>query len=131
MIIGIGNDIISIARIAKLLQSKKDQFIQKIFTDKEAALLNQIISEDKIIGYVANRFAAKEALAKALGTGFGKYFSFKDVSVLKNPQGKPYFEYNQKLKNYIQETHKSDFQIYLTMSNEKEYAQAFVVIETI
>ncbi|MGB4191122.1 MAG: holo-ACP synthase [Rickettsiales bacterium] len=131
MIIGIGNDIISIARIAKLLQSKKDQFIQKIFTDKEAALLNQIISEDKIIGYVANRFAAKEALAKALGTGFGKYFSFKDVSVLKTPQGKPYFEYNQKLKNYIQEIHKSDFQIYLTMSNEKEYAQAFVVIETI
>lgn len=131
MIIGIGNDIISIARIAKLLQSKKDQFIQKIFTDKEAALLNQIISEDKIIGYVANRFAAKEALAKALGTGFGKYFSFKDVSVLKNPQGKPYFEYNQKLKNYIKEIHKSDFQIYLTMSNEKEYAQAFVVIETI
>lgn len=131
MIIGIGNDIISIARIAKLLQSKKDQFIQKIFTDKEAALLNEIISEDKIIGYIANRFAAKEALAKALGTGFGKYFSFKDVSVLKTSQGKPYFEYNQKLKNYIKDIHKSDFQIYLTMSNEKEYAQAFVVIETI
>lgn len=128
MIIGIGSDIVSIDRINKLLEHKKEPFLNKILTKNEMALLNNI-HPNKLVGYVANRFAAKEALAKALGTGIGKYLSFQDVSIVKNNYGKPYFEYSNKLKGFIEQTHGPNFNIQLSMSNEKEYAQAFVVIE--
>jgi holo-[acyl-carrier protein] synthase len=130
MIIGIGSDIVSIARINRLLEHKKQPFLNKIFTKHEITLLDNM-HPNKMVGYVANRFAAKEALAKALGTGIGKHLSFKDISIVKTSQGKPYFEYQDKLKNFIEQTHDSNFNIQLSMSNEKEYAQAFVVIQKV
>ena len=130
MIIGIGSDIVSIARINRLLEHKKQSFLKKIFTNHEINLLDNI-HPNKLVGHVSNRFAAKEALAKALGTGIGKHLSFKDISIVKTSQGKPYFEYKDKLKNFIEQTHGPNFNIQLSMSNEKEYAQAFVVIEKV
>ena len=130
MIIGIGSDIVSIARINRLLEHKKQPFLNKIFTNHEMTLLNNI-HPNRIVGYVANRFSAKEALAKALGTGIGRHLSFKDISIIKTPKGKPYFKYNDKLKHFIEKTHGHNFNIQLSMSNEKEYAQAFVIIEKI
>lgn len=129
MIIGIGSDIVSISRISRVLVTKKQAFLKKVFTPAEIVIISKMLHEEKIAGYVANRFAAKEALAKALGTGIGKYISFQDVAIIKTNKGKPYFEYSKKLKKYLIEEYGNNFNIHLTMANEKEHAQAFVVVE--
>lgn len=129
MIIGIGSDIVSIARISRVLIIKKQAFLKKIFTLSEIEAISKMLHEEKIAGYVANRFAAKEALAKALGTGIGEHISFKDVAIVKTSKGKPYFEYSDNLKKYLQNEYGNNFNIHLTMANEKEHAQAFVIIE--
>lgn len=129
MIIGIGSDFVTLARIEKLLLKKKDAFLKKIFTATEITALNKIKTLEKIPGYVANRFAAKEAFAKALGTGIGKYVSFQDLTIAKTETGKPYVICSSKLNQYILKTYGNAVFIHLTMSNEREHAQAFVVIE--
>lgn len=129
MIIGIGSDFVTVARIKKLLLKKKDSFLKKILTATEITALNKITNQEKIPGYVANRFAAKEAFAKALGTGIGKVVSFQDLTIAKTITGKPYVIFSAKLNKYILETYGNDVVSHLTMSNEKEHSQAFVVIE--
>ncbi len=130
MIIGIGSDIIAIARIKRLLMRNKQPFLQKIFNPTEILMLDNITNSVRLAGYIANRFAAKEAFAKALGTGIGQYVAFKDISILKNSQGKPYFEFSQNLKLFLQQNHGEKIKAHLSMSDESEYAQAFVVIES-
>ncbi len=129
MIIGIGSDIIAIARIKGLLIRNKQPFLQKIFNQAEILMLDSITNSARLAGYIANRFAAKEAFAKALGTGIGQHVSFKDISILKNTQGKPYFEFSQSLKMFLQQNYGEEIKVHLSMSDETEYAQAFVVIE--
>lgn len=129
MIIGIGNDIIAISRIKRLLSYNRQSFLQKILTSDEITLLEEITNSARHAGYVANRFAAKEAFAKALGTGIGQYVAFKDIEIFKNPQGKPYFKFSDSLKLYLEKEYGSQPRTHLSMSDETEYAQAFVVIE--
>jgi holo-[acyl-carrier protein] synthase len=129
MIIGIGNDIIAISRIKGLLVRNKQPFLQKIFTLNEIALLDMITNSVRLAGYIANRFAAKESFAKALGTGIGQYVSFKDIEILKTPQGKPYFNFSDSLKLFLQQNYGDNVRVHLSMSDETEYAQAFVVME--
>jgi len=131
MIIGIGSDIVSIARISKILLTKRESFLKRIFTAKEILNINKIAHKDKVAGYVANRFAAKEAFAKALGVGIGKYVSFQDVEIFKTKIGKPYFEYSEKLIKHMHEDYGNNLNVHLTLANEKEHSQAFVVIEQI
>lgn len=128
MIIGIGSDVIAVDRINKIISSREEAFIEKILTTKEIELLKNL-NVNRIAGYLANRFAAKESLSKALGTGIGKDVSFQDIEIFKTTQGKPYFVLSEKLQNYIQTNYGEGVRIYLSMSNETEYAQAFVVIE--
>ena len=125
MIIGIGSDIVAKQRISNLLISYKNRFLEKIFTANEITLLK----ETNLAGYVANRFAAKEAFAKALGTGIGEIVSFQDLEIFKDPKGKPFFKLSAKLSDFIKQNHGDNIKTHLTMSNESEYAQAFVVIE--
>lgn len=129
MIIGIGSDIVSIARISRLLIVKRDAFLKKIFTSPEIVAINKILHKDKIAGYVANRFAAKEAFAKAIGVGIGKHVSFQDVAIFKTKKGKPYFKFSEKLTKHLHQEYGNNLNIHLTMANEKEHAQAFVIIE--
>ena len=128
VIIGIGSDVIAVDRIKKLLASHESAFLKKILTANELKLIGSI-SEARLAGYMANRFAAKEAFSKALGTGIGEHVSFQDIEVFKNPQGKPYFELNSKLKLFLESNYGDSVRVHLSMSNETEYAQAFVVIE--
>jgi holo-[acyl-carrier protein] synthase len=128
MIIGIGSDVIAVDRINKIISLREEAFIEKILTAQEITLLKNL-NETRVAGYLANRFAAKESLSKALGTGIGKDVSFQDIEIFKTPQGKPYFILSNKLQNYIQSNYGEGVRIYLSMSNETEYAQAFVVIE--
>lgn len=128
MIVGVGTDIVSVNRISKIMVKRKESFLNRVLTKKEIENLADVNSIN-ISGYVANRFAAKEAFSKAMGTGVGKDVSFKDIEVLKTSRGKPYFEYSSKLKEFFAKKYGDNVKTHLSMSNEKEYAQAFVVIE--
>ena len=85
-IVGIGVDIIENKRIKKLI--KNHRFKQRVYSSKE--LKQSILSKDKI-GYFSKRFAAKEAFAKALGTGFRNNLNFKDIEIINDKLGKPHY----------------------------------------
>ena len=126
-IIGIGVDIVNNKRIKSSIKSKK--FIIRTFSR------NEILKSDKITNktnYFAKRFAAKEALAKAIGIGFRKGLNFKDIQVLNNKLGKPDYKVTQKLKNLIKKKKKiKKFKLFLSISDEKEYSIAFTIIQSI
>ncbi len=110
MILGIGCDIIAIARIAAMLERYGDLFKQKIFTKNE-----MLMEKGDLTCYYANRFAAKEAYAKATGFGIGELLSFQDIEILYDARMKPYFSNTSKA--------------HLSMSNDGGFAMAYVVIE--
>ncbi|MEK6734184.1 MAG: holo-ACP synthase [Pseudomonadota bacterium] len=128
MIIGIGSDIIKIARIEALLLYKKEPFLSKIFTSKEMSLLDKIKHPKRLAGYVAKRFAAKEAFSKALGTGIGEYVSFKDIEIFSEESKKPFFVFSKKLDKFLHDKYGSSV-AHLSITDEGHYAQAFVIIE--
>ena len=124
-ILGTGIDIVNNLRIKKSLKNK--DFINRIFTTNEILLSKKI--KDKT-AYYAKRFAAKEAFAKALGTGFRKDLNFKDISVINNKIGKPSFIINEKIKKIIKKKFKiTIFNFFLSISDEKKYSIAFVVLQ--
>jgi holo-[acyl-carrier protein] synthase len=130
LIVGIGTDIIKNERIEALLISSKQRFLQRLFTPNEIILLDSL-SDRRLVGYVAKRFAAKEAFSKALGTGIGKDLSFQDLEILSNSKNKPYFKFSIKLQNLMQSNYGKNLQAHLSLADEHEYAQAFVIIEKI
>lgn len=125
-IIGIGVDIVENDRIKKATKNK--DFIKRIFTKNE---INLSKLEKNNIGFYAKRFAAKEAFAKSLGTGFRKGLNFKDIEILNDNLGKPYFNINNKLKKILKRLTKiNSFNFFLSLSDEKSYSVAFVTIQT-
>ena len=124
-IVGTGVDIIDNSRIKKSILN--NSFLNKIFTKDEI-----LISKKKInkISYFAKRFAAKEAFAKSLGTGFRKDFNFKDISVVNDKLGKPSFLINKKIRLLIKKEFKiNSFNFFLSISDEKKYSIAFVIFQ--
>ena len=83
---GIGNDIVSILRIRRALKRHSHAFHKKILTKKES---EYCLSKNDPPTHIAGRFAAKEAIAKALGSGFGSALSFVDIEILSNQKGRP------------------------------------------
>ena len=125
-IIGIGVDIVENDRMRKATKNK--DFIKRIFTKNE---INLSKLEKNNIGFYAKRFAAKEAFAKSLGTGFRKGLNFKDIEILNDNLGKPYFNINDKLKKILKRLTKiNSFNFFLSLSDEKSYSVAFVTIQT-
>ena len=124
-ILGIGVDIIDNIRIRLLLKDKS--FISRIFSK------NEILNSKKIINktnFFSKRFAAKEALAKALGTGFRNNLNFKDIEISNDKLGKPYYLINNKIKRLIIKKKKViNFELFLSISDEKEYSIAFTIIQ--
>ena len=92
--IGIGVDIVQNIRIYKSIQNKK--FISRIFGKKEIFISKKTFDKTK---FFSKRFAAKEAFVKALGTGFREKLNFKDIQILNNKLGKPYYLVNSKIDN--------------------------------
>ena len=124
-ILGIGVDIIDNKRIRKSITNKA--FIKRIFTSKE--ILNSRSQKNKT-NYFAKRFAAKESFVKALGTGFRKNLNFKDVEILNNKFGKPYFLNNKKIDKIIFDRFKvKSSNFFLSISDEKDYSIAFTIIQ--
>ena len=84
------------------------------------------------VGYFSKRFAAKEAFAKALGTGFRNDLNFKDIEIINDKMGKPYYSKTKKIKKIIQKNFKvKNFSCFLSISDEKEYSTAFTIIQSI
>ena len=125
MIYGIGTDIVDISRIIYILNKRKTAFIKRILTQHEEALF---ANKGDSASYFAKRFAAKEAFAKALATGIGKVVTFQDLTVRNNENNKPYFVVSEKLRLYLLE--KNIKKAHLSISDEKNSAIAFVVLET-
>jgi holo-[acyl-carrier protein] synthase len=124
-ILGIGVDIVENSRIVKLLKNKL--FIKRIFSNSEILIANKM--KDKK-GYFSKRFAAKEAFAKSIGTGFINNFNFKDISIINDKLGKPSFIINEKIKKIIKKQFKTtSFNFFLSISDEKKYSVAYVILQ--
>ena len=125
-VLGTGIDIVDNYRVKKLLLNKKSSFENKVFTNYEIAYCKK---KSNISNCYSKRFAAKEAFVKALGTGFRKNINFKDIEVVNNHYGKPYLLINKRVINKIKTTFKvKKFNILLSISDEKKYAIASVII---
>tara|TARA_B100000212_G_scaffold339958_1_gene319441 strand:+ start:7209 stop:7631 length:423 start_codon:yes stop_codon:yes gene_type:complete len=127
MILGIGNDIVSVERIENLLNKFGERFIKKVFTNEEET---RSLKNFKPAASLAKRFAAKEAAWKALGDERQIGINWKDMGVRNNKSGKPFLELTGKaaeqLKNLTPENMVA--RIDLSLSDELLYAQAFVII---
>ena len=125
-ILGIGVDIIQNKRIKASIRNHK--FKNRIFSSKELKLSSY--SKNKI-GFFSKRFAAKEAFVKALGTGFRNNLNFKDIEIMNDKFGKPYYAKTKKIINIIRKEFRvKNFNCFLSISDEKEYSTAFAIIET-
>ena len=126
-ILGIGVDIIKNDRIKNSIKNHK--FRDRIFSSNELKL--SASSKNKI-GYFSKRFAAKEAFAKALGTGFRNDLNFKDIEIMNDKFGKPYYSDSKKITKIIKKEFKvKNFNSFLSISDEKEYSTAFAIIQSI
>ena len=80
--------------------------------------------------YFSKRFAAKESFVKALGTGFRKDLNFKDIQIINDKLGKPYYLIDRKIKHLIQKKKKvKNFDLFLSISDEKDYSVAFTILQ--
>ncbi len=124
-IIGIGVDIVNNNRFKKLIKNK--HFLKKVFTTKEQKSSQSIKNK---INFYSKRFAAKEAFSKATGFGISQNLYFKDIEIKNNKKGKPTININKSTSDYLKKKFKvKSFKTNLSMSDEKNYAIAYVVIE--
>ena len=124
-ILGIGVDIVENSRIGKLLKNKL--FIKRIFSNSEILIASKI--KDKK-SYYSKRFAAKEAFAKSIGTGFRDDLNYNDISIINDKLGKPSFVINKKIKKIIKKQFKITlFNFFLSISDEKKYSIAYVILQ--
>ena len=124
-ILGIGVDIVENSRIKKSL--KNNLFVKRIFSNSEILIAKNL--KDKK-NYYTKRFAAKEAFEKSIGTGFRNNLNFKDISIVNNKMGKPSFIISEKIKKVIKKEFKvSSFNFFLSISDEKKYSIAYVILQ--
>jgi len=124
-ILGIGVDIVENIRIAKSLKNKL--FIKRMFSNSEILKAKKINLKTN---YYSKRFAAKEAFAKSIGIGFRDNLNFKDISVVNDKLGKPSFIVSDKIKKIIIKKFKtSAFDFFLSISDEKKYSIAYVILQ--
>ena len=123
-IIGNGVDIVNNLRIKNSIKNKK--FINRVFT------LNEINYSKKLsnkINYFAKRFAAKEAFVKALGEGFRNNINFNDIEITNDKKGKPMINISRNIKKFLKSKFKlQKYKIFLSLSDEKKYSIAYVII---
>jgi holo-[acyl-carrier protein] synthase len=124
-ILGIGVDIVENTRIHKSL--KNISFIKRVFSSSEILLAKNIINKKS---YYSKRFAAKEAFSKAIGTGFRDNLNFKDITIINDKLGKPSFVVTDKIKKIIKKQFKTSyFDFFLSISDEKKYSIAYVILQ--
>jgi holo-[acyl-carrier protein] synthase len=128
MIYGTGIDLIEVERIKKIIRQYHDRFLRMVFTEHEIKRGIKGLNIGRQSQYFAGRFAAKEALLKAIGTGLIKGFHWKDIEVVNNISGKPGFILNNNVLKIINENNISNIQ--LSISHTQNHATAVVILET-
>lgn len=123
MIFGIGTDIVQVARMVALLERHGGRFPQRILTGDE---LEEFSVSKRPAHFLAKRFAAKEAAAKALGTGFGAGVRPCDIGVVHTERGQPFLEWRGRVNELVQGLNIG--RSLLSLADEKEYAVAFVTL---
>ena len=130
MIVGIGTDIVSIERIAKVLERHGERFVRRVLTPEERPRFERTKAK---ASHLAKRWAAKEAFAKAVGTGFRRGVFHKDIGVVNAPSGAPTLALSggaaKRLAELTPAGHET--RIHLTLTDDHPWAQAFVVIEAL
>jgi holo-[acyl-carrier protein] synthase len=122
VILGIGTDIIEIRRIEEAVR-RNERFLKKCFTEQEQKLFQE---RKNSFNTIAATFAAKEAVAKAFGTGF-RNFGLRDIEVLRDDMGKPYVLTYGNAKKLAEELKVS--KIFITLSHCREYAVAYAIVQ--
>lgn len=130
MIIGIGNDLIDIRRVEKVLERHGERFTSRVFTEIEVRKSER--RRERAASY-AKRFAAKEACSKALGTGIRAGVFWRDMGVVNLPSGRPTMALTggaaDRLAAMLPDGHRAE--IHITITDDFPMAQAFVIIEAI
>ena len=123
-IFGIGTDIVKVNRISKSIKSKS--FVSRLFNKEEIIKCKKIT---KTSNCFAKRYAAKEAFSKALGTGISNGIKFNEIVVSNDTNGKPFIKLLKKTKKIVnKKIGKTKYKIALSLTDEDQYAVAFVTI---
>ena len=123
-----GIDIVDNERIRKTYEKYGNNFLKKFLTKREINFINK--NNKKFHLKLANRFAAKEAMAKAMGSGFRNRIFFKDIEIMNTSKGKPFIICSSKVLNYLEKNHKKidNSNIFLSIADEKKFSVAIVSI---
>ena len=123
-IIGNGVDIVENKRIKNSLKNKS--FIIRVFTQNEINKSKKLINKTN---FFAKRFAAKEAFVKAIGEGFRNNINFNDIDISNDNKGKPSINISNNIKKFLKKKLKlTKYKIFLSLSDEKKYSIAYVII---
>ena len=123
-ILGIGVDIVKNKRIQSLIRNRN--FIKRTFGTKELKFSKVKINKTN---YFAKRFAAKEAFSKSFGTGIRGDLSFKDIEILNDKMGKPFFYKSKKIDQIVKKKFKiKKYDLLLSLSDEKDHSIAFTIL---
>ena len=127
MILGTGIDLLKVSRIKKLLDNYGDIFVKKVFSEYEIKKNKNITFK---VSKIAKLFATKEAFVKALGTGFTKKISFKDISLKNEESGKPIINLSNRVQEYLKKKTPNGYKTIsnVSISDEKEYVISNVII---
>ena len=128
MICAIGTDLVDMRRIEAMINRYGERFLNRIFTVEERRYCDHYRSAPRRVEAYARRFAAKEALSKALGTGISNGLSFLDIEVRRESGGPPLLALSKKGQTLLMERY-GDAAVFLSLSDEPPYALAFVVIQ--
>lgn len=122
-IIGIGTDLVQISRIENALQKRGQRFAQRILHSEE---FNRFCAHAQPVNYLAKRFAAKEAVAKAMGTGIGKHVHLGEIETRNDEHGKPYLRLHGVTDQFARQQGISE--VHLSLTDERDYALAYVIL---
>jgi len=129
MIYGIGTDVCDVRRIAASLARRGDRFAERVLGPNELIVFHERRAkvESRGISYLATRFSAKEAFAKAIGLGMRSPMRWRDCEIIKAPSGKPLIRLHGELAAWFDER---GLRAHVSVSDETDYATSFVVVET-
>lgn len=126
MIVGIGTDLVAVARISDALERQGERFLKKLLSDAEQAEFRDVKSNTA--AWLAKRWAAKEAFGKAAGIGVSAPLTLSGIGVGHDEAGRPLLELSETVRSYL--ASKGVSRTHLSISDEREFAFAFVVFES-
>lgn len=125
---GIGTDVIEVARIAKAIETYGDQFLRRIYAEEEIRYSSR---KPHSAEHFAARFAAKEAYAKAIGTGVRRQFTWRNVVVRNAPSGQPWIELREEMQERARRIAGGEVRVLLSLTHTRELAEAMVTVEVV